>query len=396
MELLVVIPARGGSKGIPRKNLARVGGRTLLARSIAAAGSSVYRPRIVVSTDDDAIADEARRAGALVIRRPAGISGDNASSEMALTHVLDTLEREERYRPEVLVFLQCTSPFTTGGDIDGVVDLIVREGADSALAVAPFHYFVWRPAGDAGWAGINHDKRVRPMRQQREPEYLETGSVYAMRVDGFRTHRHRFFGRTLAHVVPSRRQLEIDEPEDLERAEAMAQTIERRGACPDVRGVRAVVFDFDGVMTDDCVTIHQDGSESVRCSRSDGYGIGLLLRAAYPTLILSKERNPVVAARGAKLGVPVLQGIDDKRTALEAWCRELGVEPADVAYLGNDVNDLGCLRLVGFPFAVADARPEVKAAACHVLAARGGSGAVRELADLILTSRQDSSMREPS
>ncbi|MGN6125495.1 MAG: KdsC family phosphatase, partial [Humibacter sp.] len=154
--------------------------------------------------------------------------------------------------------------------------------------------------------------------------------------------------------------------------------------------VEAVVTDFDGVHTDDRVQVDQNGVESVTVNRRDGLGVRLLRESGVPVLILSTEKNPVVGARAAKLGVEVLQGIDDKATALAAWAAQTGIPLERVAYLGNDVNDLGALGVVGWPFAVADAHPQAIAASRRVLASAGGAGAVRELAELILKEKAKS------
>jgi CMP-N-acetylneuraminic acid synthetase len=220
MKILAVIPARGGSKGIPGKNLRPVGGAPLIAHTLRAARAARHVNRTVVSTDSPEIAAAARAEGAEAVMRPADISGDTASSESALLHVLGELARTEGYRPDLLVFLQCTSPLTTAGDIDGTVDTLVREQADTALAVAPFHYFLWQRDAAGPATGINHDKARRLRRQDREAQYVETGAVYVMRAAGFLEHRHRFFGRTVLHVTPADRCLEIDEPADLVAAEA--------------------------------------------------------------------------------------------------------------------------------------------------------------------------------
>jgi len=147
-----------------------------------------------------------------------------------------------------------------------------------------------------------------------------------------------------------------------------------------------VVFDFDGVMTDNAVWVGADGSELVRCSREDGMGISLLRRTGLAMLVLSTERHPVVAARCAKLDLECIQGVDDKAPRLTAVLAGRDVDPRRTAYVGNDVNDLDCLAMVGWPVAVADARPEVRRAARLVLGRAGGHGAVRELCDLILGS----------
>jgi N-acylneuraminate cytidylyltransferase len=146
-----------------------------------------------------------------------------------------------------------------------------------------------------------------------------------------------------------------------------------------------LVLDFDGVLTDDRVYVNQDGVETVACSRSDGLGVTLLRRAEVPVLVLSTEKNPVVAARSRKLEVECRQGMPDKTAELERVLAERRIRPADTVFVGNDVNDLGCLRLVGCGLAVADAHPLVRRVARGVLSHPGGRGAVREVADLILT-----------
>lgn len=220
LQILTVIPARGGSKGIPKKNIRLLGGKPLIAHTIEASLGSRLITRTTVSTDDAEIGDVAKRYGSEVIWRPAEIAGDLSSSESALLHVLKHLLDSERFMPEILVFLQCTSPFTTAEDIDGTITALLDQGADTAFAATPFHYFLWKQAASGDCLGINHDKSVRPMRQQREPQFLETGAVYVMRTQGFLTHKHRFFGRTAMHIIPAERVLEIDEPADIDLAEA--------------------------------------------------------------------------------------------------------------------------------------------------------------------------------
>ncbi len=133
--------------------------------------------------------------------------------------------------------------------------------------------------------------------------------------------------------------------------------------------------------TDNTAFVASSGEELVRVSRADGLGIGLLRAAGIPVLILSTETNPVVSARARKLGVDVIQGSADKGAALVDWARDRSIPLDRIAYLGNDLNDLPCFELVGWPVAVADADPRVLAGARHALGAPGGGGAVRELAE---------------
>lgn len=145
-----------------------------------------------------------------------------------------------------------------------------------------------------------------------------------------------------------------------------------------------VVFDFDGVLTDNRVLVMEDGREAVFCNRADGLAFDMFRSKGVAVLILSTETNPVVAARGRKLKVPVVQAIADKGSAIDAICRERGIEPARVMYVGNDVNDLAAMERVGVPVAVADAHASVKAACALVLQTRGGDGVAREIADLVI------------
>ncbi|MER6529208.1 N-acylneuraminate cytidylyltransferase [Streptomyces sp. NPDC001508] len=443
-RVLAVIPARGGSKGVPAKNLAPVGGVPLVARAVHECRASRLVTDVVVSTDDQAIAAAARQAGAEVVLRPAAIAGDTATSEAAVLHAMDAHEALHGATVDVVLLVQCTSPFLIREDVDGVAAAVVENGADTAVTVAPFHGFIWREAGDdpvavepareqaaagpvaaesireqaaggpvavesreqaadgatrvadstatRGGYGVNHDKSFRPRRQDRPQDLLETGAAYAMDATGFREHRHRFFGHTELVRTDPARVLEIDDPHDLARARALAPLFDaaRPGALPAKDDIDAVVLDFDGTQTDDRVLIDTDGREFVSVHRGDGLGIAALRKSGLKMLILSTEQNPVVAARARKLRIPVLHGIDRKDLALKQWCEEQGIAPERVLYVGNDVNDLPCFALVGWPVAVASAHDVVRGAARAVTTVPGGDGAIREIASWILGPSLDS------
>jgi 3-deoxy-D-manno-octulosonate 8-phosphate phosphatase (KDO 8-P phosphatase) len=148
--------------------------------------------------------------------------------------------------------------------------------------------------------------------------------------------------------------------------------------------LQLIVYDFDGVMTDNRVYVTQDGLEFVACNRADGLGIGLIRSLGLDQLIISTETNPVVSARGAKLRLEVIQGVRDKRRALLDLCRSRGIDPARVLYVGNDVNDLEAMQAVGHRVCPCDAHASIRAISDPVLAAAGGAGVVRELADRLL------------
>jgi YrbI family 3-deoxy-D-manno-octulosonate 8-phosphate phosphatase len=149
-----------------------------------------------------------------------------------------------------------------------------------------------------------------------------------------------------------------------------------------IRKVRLVAFDFDGVFTDNMVYVLQDGTEAVRCYRGDGIGLQKLAKLGLETVIISTESNPVVSARAKKLKIRCLQDCQDKQATLENIAQELSITLDQVAFIGNDVNDLACLTNVGLPIVVNDAHPDVLILAAYRTKTCGGYGAVREICDL--------------
>ncbi|MGJ7539321.1 cytidylyltransferase domain-containing protein [Brevibacterium luteolum] len=372
---VAIIPARGGSKGIPLKNLQKVAGKTLLARAVESAKAASRIDTVVVSTDHDGIADEARRAGAEVVRRPADISGDQATSESALLYTLGQLD--ESY--DITAFLQCTSPFIHPENLDHAIERVARDQADVVFSAVEDFSFLWTLDDKDNAVAVGHDAAFRPRRQDRAAHYNETGAFYIMRTSGLQKYKHRFFGRIEIEEVPAEHAREIDTMSDLSLARAVASQHE----AINVLDVDALVTDFDGVHTDDACYVDENGEETVRVHRGDGMGVSRLVKAGFPFLILSKEQNPVVSRRAEKLRVDIAQGIDNKAEVLSEWITANGLDPARVAYVGNDINDLEAFSVVGWPIAVADAHPQVLAAARSILTRCGGQGAVREVCDLI-------------
>jgi YrbI family 3-deoxy-D-manno-octulosonate 8-phosphate phosphatase len=380
MKVVTIIPARGGSKGVPLKNIREIAGIPLISRAIRASLACRLVSRTYVATDSVAIADIAANDGADIIWRTDEISTDTASSESVLEYSIDQLSD----KPDIVVFLQCTSPFIRSEYISEVVSSLVQSEADSALAVVGNHHFLWKESDDGYAVGVNHDGKKRLRRQDLPPEYLETGAIYAFRTDSFLRERTRFCGKTL--LIKFDDELlgfEIDSFTDLRIAEALAQ--EPSNSLGDLKPnqVKMIVFDFDGVFTDNQVYVSEDGKEYVRCSRADGLGIELLKRTRpdIRLLVLSKEANPVVMARCQKLKIECLHAVEDKLTRLLDICSSLKIDISDVAYIGNDINDLPCLKSVGLPVCPNDAYPEIKKVAKIILNKNGGFGAVREICD---------------
>jgi YrbI family 3-deoxy-D-manno-octulosonate 8-phosphate phosphatase len=388
-SVLAIIPARGGSKGIPRKNVMPFLGKPLLVHSIEHARRSPSVTRVVVTTDDPEIAGVARQNGAEVVDRPAGISGDTATSESALLHVLDHLREVERDEPELVVFLQATSPVRRSGDVQGAIDALAQEGADSLFSACPAHGFVWR-LHEGRLEPLTYNHRNRPRRQDIGEDLVENGSIYAFRPWVLRKHNSRLGGKIAVYRMDPFDSFQIDEPGDIERLERLASLAVNRGpSTPGLASVRLLVLDFDGVMTDNRVLVRQDGTEAVWCHRGDGWGIARLKERGVTIIVISTETNPVVEVRCRKLGIDFVQGCNDKLSALRRVAEQLGFSSDQVAYVGNDVNDLECMQWVGISIAVADAVPEVQRVAHLVTGRPGGAGAVREAIDWLIRAQAD-------
>lgn len=401
--ILALIPARGGSKSIPRKNLKLLGGHPLIAWSIAAGLQAACRPRVVVTTDDEEIAAVAREYGAEVpFLRPAELAEDATLDLPVFQHAVGWLAEHEGYTPEVVVQLRPTSPFRPTGLVDEAVR-ILREHRDasSVRGVVPSGqnpYKMWRADGGGPMRPLLETDIAEAYNQPRQalpPTFWQTGHIDAVRPEVI-------LGGSMSGPVvyplyiDPKYTIDLDTLLDWDRAEWRLRDPEMAivmpGREPGKQGKRSLpatvgllVFDFDGVMTDNTAWVDEHGTESVQVSRSDGMGVEMLQNAGIQMIIFSSEPNPVVAARARKLGLPVLQGIGigDKGRRLARLLDEKGIDPAMVVYVGNDLNDLPCFPLVGCAVAVADAHPEVLAQADLVLSKPGGRGALRELADLI-------------
>lgn len=379
-----IILARGGSKGIPGKNLRPVGGVSLIGRAVRAGRAAPSVGAVYVSTDDAAIAAEARLHGARIIHRPADLAGDTASSESGWLHALGPV-RADLPALDRLVFLQCTSPFTTGEDIEACLAAMRGQGADCAISVIEDHSFLWRPDAQGFGTGINHDETgPRMRRQDLPPAFRESGAIYCVRADAFERVGNRFCGRVALCPV-DHPAVEIDSLRDLDLCSQLARSHGLDSPAADRLGrIRAVVMDFDGVHTDNLVLTDQNGVESVRTSRGDGMGLSLLREAGHWRLmILSKERNPVVLRRAEKLQIEVQNATDDKVAALSGWLARHGLDWGQLLYVGNDINDRAAMERAGLSACPSDAHPEILGLADWILPHPGGHGALRAMADTL-------------
>ena len=216
---IAIIPARGGSKGVPQKNIRLLVDKPLIAHSILDAKASRNTDKVYVSTDNSEIAAVAQDYGADVIQRPSELASDTASSESVLIHALSEIEKSGIY-PDLIVFLQCTSPLRTGTDIDNAIAKLKTENADSLLSVSPSHRFLWEEV-DGVAKPINYDYRDRPRRQDMQPQYVENGSIYILKPSILKEFGNRLGGKISFFIMSELASWEIDSLLDFEIAESL-------------------------------------------------------------------------------------------------------------------------------------------------------------------------------
>lgn len=382
-KVVCLIPARGGSSGIPHKNLIELSRKPLLAHSIVAALGSKYITDVYVSTDDQEIGAVAKEWGSQVIKRPVAIAGDNSPSEEALLH----FARQVNFG--ILVFLQCTSPLTTSADIDSALEYFIVGKHDSLLSVCEDRGGFL--CGGFNWSAgrsQNYNYQKRPLRQQRKEKALrENGAIYIMTKPGLLKYKNRLFGRIGFYVMPHIHSFEIDEPEDVELLRYMYPYVinQRIDLLPKINGIKMLLFDVDGVFTDGTFYRDKEGKESVRFSRIDGKGIELLRNKGYIIGVISAEDSDIVRSRMEKLRIAeIFLGVKDKKKIYELLKKKYKLKDSNICFVGDDIQDIGVLKCAGLACCPANAQREVMALCDYVSTAGGGQGFVRDVCNLFL------------
>ncbi|HLO29835.1 MAG TPA: acylneuraminate cytidylyltransferase [Anaerolineales bacterium] len=403
-ETLAIIPARGGSKGIPRKNIRLFAGYPLIAWSIAAAQRSACVTRLIVSTDDPEIAAIAREYGAEApFLRPSELAQDNTTDLPVFQHALAWLEEREGYQPEIVLQLRPTSPIRPKDCVDNAANILMEHpDADCVRGVVPAGqnpHKMWRFTGE--------DRPMQPLlqvaglaepynapRQILPPIYWQTGHIDTIRVATIKQKKSLTGDVIYPLVIDPRYTVDIDNLSDWAKYETLVYSglemvVPGRTRRPMPEKIELIICDFDGVITDNRVWVDQDGTESVAAYRSDSIRIKELRELGIDVMILSSEQNRVVEARAKKMGVEAIHGIGlhEKGRMLREVLEQKKVKAENTIYIGNDLNDLPCFEIAGWSVAVADAYPEVLHAADFVLSKAGGHGALRELTDLLLRRR---------
>mgnify|MGYP003176933237 FL=1 len=381
------IPVRGGSKSIPLKNIKPISGRPLVYWTVKAACGCKYIDKVYVATDSGIIKEtvESFKTGveadlfakAEIIGRSAESASDTASTEFAM------LEFAENYEFDNIVLVQATSPLLQSADLDRGFEAFDEEDTDSVLSVVPQKRFHWANDERGFTHPTNYDVFHRPRRQEFDGYLVENGAFYITTKEDLIKSQNRVSGNIKAVEMNEDTFFEIDEPSDWVIIEALMR---KNGiAAPvEIPKIKMFLTDCDGCLTDGGMYYSEHGDELKKFNTRDGMGFALLRQKGIITGIITSENVDLNRRRAEKLKLDILEaGCKDKVAAVKRICQERSIDLSNVCYIGDDVNDLEVIKMVGIGCCPADAMPEVKEAAKYVAKAKGGEGVIREVVELL-------------
>lgn len=377
MKKIGFIPLRKDSKGIVGKNKRKMVGRPLYTWVL---GEALYSEldTVYVYTDDQSIIDFISKEYHYTTKIKALLRSDESATDTASTEfaMLEFAEKI-KYDFDIFCLLQATSPFTTSQDINSCLKEI-EKGKDSALTVVNTHRFLWNADGTA----INYKHTKRPRRQDFEGLLIENGAVYTCTKDVLQDYKNRL-GRNVGVVkMPEDSLHEIDTETDWIVVENLL--IERQKQLKKAEKITHLVLDVDGVFTDGTITYTKDGEHTKSFDMRDGMGLEILRQFGVEVMIMTSEQSELVAKRMQKLQIKqVFLGVKDKYTLLKTLSIEQYFSLNNVAYVGDDVNDMANICSVGWSLTPQNAMVEIKTNADVVLSKPSGAGAIREACNFV-------------
>ncbi len=378
MKKIGFIPLRKGSKGISNKNKRKMVGRPLFTWVL---GEAIFSnlDEIIVYTDDKDIIDFIEKEyhwtdKVKALMRSNESASDTASTESAMIEFCESID----YNFDAFCLLQATSPFTKKEDINACLSKLDGD-VDSVLTVVNTHRFLW----DKNGTPLNYNPQERPRRQNFEGLLIENGAVYTVTKQALKKHKNRIGDITDVVKMPEDSLLEIDSESDWVAVESLL--IERQKRAKKPEKITHVVLDVDGVFTDGTITYTKDGEHTKSFDMRDGMGLEILRQFNVEVMIMTSENSQLVAKRMEKLKLKhVFLGVKDKYTLLKNIVSKAGISLSNVAYVGDDVNDLTNICSVGWSLAPNNATDIIKTHADVVLSKNSGAGAIREACQFVM------------
>jgi N-acylneuraminate cytidylyltransferase len=376
---VAIIPLRKGSKGIPGKNKMKILGRRLYQWSL---GEAIFSnlDEIYVFTDDEDIINQVEKeykwtSKVKILKRSSENANDTASTEAAMFEFAEKINWEF----DNICLLQATSPLTAREDINNVLLEINENGYDSALTIVKTKRFIWGENAES----LNYNYKSRPRRQEFDGLRIENGAVYGSTKEQFLDSNNRLGGEISLVEMDEDTLTEIDEISDVVIIEKLL--LNRLSSFKEnFSKIKLLVLDVDGVFTPGTVGVTNTGELEKVFSLRDGMGIENLRISGVEVMVMTSEISPIVEARMIKLGLELYMGVKDKYSRLDKVLQEKNISRNEIAYVGDDVNDLVNLSSVAWGFCPNDAVSELKPYCDIILNNKGGDQAIREACQFII------------
>lgn len=383
------IPVRGGSKSIPLKNIKLMNGKPLVFWTIKAACECQYIDKVYLATDSSVIKkviedlnlDESFNKLEIIGRSKESAS-DTASTEFAL------LEFASKYKFDSVALIQATSPLLNKDDLNNGFREFNKIDVDSVLSVVPQKRFYW-DVNDNGYANaVNYDVYNRPRRQEFTGNYVENGAFYITSKEKLLESQNRISGKIKAVEMNEDSFFEIDEPEDWKVIEFLLEKNQVKILSKSLSNIKMFLTDCDGCLTDAGMYYAESGDELKKFNTRDGMGFARLKEKGILTGVITAEKVELNRRRARKLKLDIFEeGCKNKLEKVKYYCNAYNIKLENIAYIGDDLNDIEVLKNVGLSCCPSDAFPEVKKHVDYITKKDGGNGVIREVAELILNER---------
>lgn len=383
-KYIALIPARGGSKSIPLKNIKLIAGKPLIFWAIEAALNCSKINKVYLSTDSAEIKDVAeqiKNERFEVMDRSHETATDSANTESVM------LEFARNHDFENIILIQATSPLLSSNDLSRAIAIYERKNADSLISVVEQKRFILREHANGFVTASNYNPAQRPRRQDFEGYLVENGAFYITSKQNLEMTKCRISGNIACYKMPEETYFELDEPSDWMIIEQLL--INQQKSLQDKREqlkkIKLFITDVDGVLTDGGMYYSEKGENLKKFNTKDGMGIEILVNNGIVPVILTKENSDIVIRRAEKLKIKEVHiGVEDKLEKAKEIIKKYDVGFGEVVFIGDDINDIQVLKKVGFSCCPFDAVEEVKKVVSHVCKAKGGEGVVREVVEIIL------------
>jgi len=387
LRYIAFVPVRIGSKGIPFKNIKTFCGKPLLYWVLKSLEDTEKVDEIFLAYDDDKILEALNRFEFKKLRYYRRLNENSADTSSTESVLLEFISAKELKGNDRIILAQATSPFTSSQHVSEAIEQLEKSNKQSIVTCVRQKRFIWEDKGEP----LNYDFRNRPRRQDFNGYLVENGAFYINSIKNIIKSSCRLTEPVSIYEMPEHTFVEIDEKEDWEIAELIF-----KNNCLTKSNLlgfpKLFISDVDGVLTDSGMYYSNLGDEIKKFSTYDGMAFELLRKKNVKTAIITGENTTIVENRAKKLKIDFLyQGIKEKLSVVEQLCNKLSISLDEIAYVGDDINDLDVLKEVGFPACPSNAVDKVKnIPKIKILNKRGGEGVVREFVDFLIEKKNKS------